>query len=67
MPMLRLARRRSPAPAASYDPTVVLRRIAIPCARCGGAAAATIALVERRDRPVVEEVASHCPRCGTSA
>ncbi len=65
--MLRLARRRAPAPCASYDPPVVLRRITIPCARCGGAASATIALVHRGDRPVVEEVASHCPRCGTGA
>ena len=65
--MLRLARRRAPAPSASTDPPVVLRRIAIPCVRCGGAASATIALVDRGDRPVVEEVASHCPRCGSSA
>ena len=65
--MLRLARRRAPAPIAEPVPPLVLRRIAIPCARCGGAASATLALVHRGDRPVVEEVASHCPRCGSGA
>ncbi len=65
--MLRLARRRAPAPAAEPAPPVVLRRIAVACAHCGGAASATIALVLDGDRPMVEEVTSHCPRCGASA
>ena len=65
--MLRLARRRAPAPPVDPAPPVVLRRIAVPCAHCGSAASATIALVLDGDRPMVEEVASHCPRCGTSA
>jgi hypothetical protein len=65
--MLRLARRRVPAPVSHPAPPVVLRRIAVACAQCGGAASVTIALVLEGGRPMVEEVASHCPRCAGRA
>lgn len=62
--MLRLARRRAPAPTDAPAPPTVLRRIRVPCSHCGGAATATLALVTTGDRQLVEEIASHCPRCG---